>query len=392
MNEREDILRLHELHTGVLDIQSELSVSDRKDLGKAYTPGVAILSKLIANHPELKNRYTMSGKLVALITDGTAVLGLGNIGPAGGLPVIEGKALLYKDLAGINAIPLSVAQVPVDDFVATVKNISGSFAGIHLEDIAAPRCFEIEQKLSDELNIPVYHDDQEGTAIVVLAGLINAAKVAGKSLNSLKVVINGVGASGLATAKLLFEAGIKNLTLVDKFGVVTAHDNRYNAYQTDMAAKLNVTADLKDKQLTDVIANQDAFIGLSDSNLMTTADVNKMADSPIIFALANPDPEIDPEDAKKAGAKIIATGSSQYPNQVNNILVFPGLFRGLLAAGINHVGYELQTVVANALAGMITKPTAEKIIPGVFDKGVVDTVSAALIKYASEQEQNPELV
>lgn len=385
MSERMDILKLHELHTGVLDIHSDLAVQNRKDLGKAYTPGVAVLSKLIADNPELKNRYTMSGKLVALISDGSAVLGLGNIGPAGGLPVIEGKALLYKDLAGINAIPLSVDQVPVDEFVSTVKNLSGSFAGIHLEDIAAPRCFEIEQKLAQELDIPVYHDDQEGTAIVVLAALMNAAKVTGKSLKSLNVVVNGVGASGLATAKLLYHAGIKNLTLVDKYGVVTPHDSRYNAYQLEMAAKLGTNPALKDGQLSDVIGGQDAFIGLSDADVLTKADVRQMNQAPIIFALANPKPEINPDIAKEAGAAVIATGSSQYPNQVNNILVFPGLFRGLLAAGINHVDDDLQIVVAKALAEMVKTPTAEKIIPGVFDKGVVETVSSSLITDADRR-------
>lgn len=269
MTEQDDVLKLHERHTGVLNIASELPVDDRKDLARAYTPGVAILSKLIASHPELKDRYTMSGKLVALITDGSAVLGLGNIGPAGGLPVIEGKALLYKDLAGVNAVPISVNQASVDETVRTIKNIAGSFAGIHLEDIAAPRCFEIEDRLAQQLDIPVYHDDQEGTAIVVLAGLINAAKVVGKSLNSLKVVINGVGASGLATAKLLYHVGITHLTLVDKNGVITKNDGRYNRYQREFAAKLGQDDSFKNRQLSDVIRGKDAFIGLSTANLMT---------------------------------------------------------------------------------------------------------------------------
>ncbi len=326
----------------------------------------------------------MSGKLVALVTDGSAVLGLGNIGPAGGLPVIEGKALLYKDLAGVNAVPISVNQVSVDETVRTIKNIAGSFAGIHLEDIAAPRCFEIEDQLARELDIPVYHDDQEGTAIVVLAGLINAAKVTGKPLKSLKVVVNGVGASGLATAKLLDHVGITNLTLVDKDGVITKNDGRYNRYQRDFAAKLGQDDSLKNRQLSDVIRGKDAFIGLSAANLMTADDVSRMAADPIIFALANPIPEIDPEIASNAGAVVIATGSSQYPNQVNNILVFPGLFKGLLSAGIKHVGYDLQAVVSNALAGMIANPTAEEIVPGVFDKGVVKTVTNALVSYAKK--------
>lgn len=384
MTEQDDVLKLHERHTGVLNIASELPVDDRKDLARAYTPGVAILSKLIASHPELKDRYTMSGKLVALITDGSAVLGLGNIGPAGGLPVIEGKALLYKDLAGVNAVPISVNQASVDETVRTIKNIAGSFAGIHLEDIAAPRCFEIEDRLAQQLDIPVYHDDQEGTAIVALAGLINAAKVVGKSLNSLKVVINGVGASGLATAKLLYHVGITHLTLVDKNGVITKNDGRYNRYQREFAAKLGQDDSFKNRQLSDVIRGKDAFIGLSTANLMTAEDVGRMADAPIIFALANPIPEIDPEIANNAKAAVIATGSSQYPNQVNNILVFPGLFKGLLSAGIKHVGYGLQAAVSNALASMIVNPTAEEIVPGVFDEGVVKTVTNALLAYAGK--------
>lgn len=387
MTDNEEILKVHEDHTGVLDIQSDLGVHNKADLGKAYTPGVAVLSKLIAKHPELKDKYTVSGKLVALVTDGSAVLGLGNIGPAGGLPVIEGKALLYKDLAGINAIPIAVNQVSPEEIVKTIQNISQSFAGIHLEDIAAPKCFEIEEALSKSLNIPVYHDDQEGTAIVVLAGLINAAKVVGKQLENMHVVINGIGASGLATVRLLYAAGIKHLTLVDVYGVVTPNDLRYNRYQRKFAAKINSSDDQKDLKLTDVMADQDVFIGLSDQHLLSGDDVSKMAKDPIIFALANPVPEIEPEEATKAGAKVIATGSSQHPNQVNNILAFPGLFKGLLASGITHVDSNLQLVVAKALASVVDTPTAEEVVPGVFDDQVVPTVSKAVEDYADDQKR-----
>lgn len=383
MTETEEILKAHEDHTGVLDIQSDLAVHNKTELGRAYTPGVAVISKMIAKDPSLKNKYTVSGKLVALVTDGSAVLGLGNIGPAGGLPVIEGKALLYKDLAGINAIPIAIDQVSADEIVSTIKNTAKSFAGIHLEDIAAPKCFEIEEKLNEQLDIPVYHDDQEGTAIVVLAGLINAAKVTGRSLDFMHVVINGVGASGLATAKLLYAVGIKHLTLVDVYGVVTANDDRYNKYQREMAKTLNTSADMKDKQLTDVMDDQDAFIGLSDKHLLSQTDVHRMAKDPIIFALANPVPEIEPEDAAKAGAKVIATGSSQHPNQVNNILAFPGLFKGLLESGMTHVDAKLQEVVAKALASVVANPTADEIVPGVFDDQVVKTVTAAVVDYAN---------
>ncbi|MCT3286042.1 NAD(P)-dependent malic enzyme [Lactiplantibacillus pentosus] len=378
MVEQDEILKLHAAHTGVLEVKSDLAVTDKAELGQAYTPGVAVISKLIAAHPELKAKYTMSGKLVALITDGSAVLGLGNIGPAGGLPVVEGKALLYKNLAGINAIPLALNQVSVPEMVKTIKNLSFSFAGIHLEDITAPKCFELEAALKAELNIPVYHDDQEGTAIVVLAGLINAAHVVGKSLQQLRVVVNGVGASGLATARLLAAVGVKQLTLVDVYGVVTADDSRYNRYQRDLAKQLGTPATLKGQPLAKVMANQDAFIGLSDANVLSAGAVHLMNHDPIIFALANPVPEIDPAVAEKAGAAVIATGSSQYPNQVNNILAFPGLFKGLLENGVKQVDDDLQVKIAKALAATVKNPTAQAIVPSVFDPAVVPNVTAAV--------------
>lgn len=385
MVEQDEILKLHAAHTGVLDIHSDLAVTDKADLGKAYTPGVAVISKLIAAHPELKAKYTMSGKLVALITDGSAVLGLGNIGPAGGLPVVEGKALLYKNLAGINAIPLALNQVSVPAMVATIKNMSLSFAGIHLEDITAPKCFELEAALKDELDIPVYHDDQEGTAIVVLAGLINAAHVVGKSLRQMRIVVNGVGASGLATARLLAAVGVKQLTLVDVYGVVTADDQRYNQYQRNLAKQLGTPAQLKGQPLAKVMADQDVFIGLSDANVLSAGAVHLMNHDPIVFALANPVPEIDPAVAEKAGATVIATGSSQYPNQVNNILAFPGLFKGLLTNGVKQVDNALQIQVARALAKTVSNPTATTIVPSVFDSQVVPNVTAAVAAYAQAQ-------
>lgn len=385
MVEQDEILKLHAAHTGVLDIHSDLAVTDKAELGKAYTPGVAVISKLIAAHPELKAKYTMSGKLVALITDGSAVLGLGNIGPAGGLPVVEGKALLYKNLAGINAIPLALNQVSVPAMVATIKNMSLSFAGIHLEDITAPKCFELEAALKAELDIPVYHDDQEGTAIVVLAGLINAAHVVGKTLQQMRIVVNGVGASGLATARLLAAVGVKQLTLVDVYGVVTADDQRYNRYQRDLAKQLGTPAQLKGQPLAKVMADQDVFIGLSDANVLSAGAVHLMNHDPIVFALANPVPEIAPAVAEKAGAAVIATGSSQYPNQVNNILAFPGLFKGLLANGVKQVDDALQVQVAQALAKTVTNPTATMIVPSVFDEQVVPNVTAAVAAYAQAQ-------
>lgn len=381
--EDEELLSLHAKHHGVLAISPEFAVHNKKELGEAYTPGVAVISKLIERYPELKDKYTMSGKLVALVTDGSAVLGLGNIGPAGGLPIVEGKALLYKDLSGVNAIPLTVEQVSPDEVVATLKNMQESFAGFHLEDIAAPRCFEIEEKLAKEVNIPVYHDDQEGTAIVVLAGLINAAKVAGKKLTDLKVVVNGVGASGVATARLLFAAGIKNITFVDINGPVHADSKEYNHFQTDLVKQSSDQTAYA--SLDEAVKDRDVFIGLSDADVLSADQVKTMADNPIIFALANPKPEIDPQVAYDAGVKIMATGSSQYPNQVNNILVFPGLYKGLLATDLHKVDYGLETAIAEGIASLVPEPVADRFVPGVFDKGVVDTVAKAVRDYAASK-------
>lgn len=383
MMKDEEVLSLHAKHQGVLAISPEFAVHNKQELGEAYTPGVAIISKLIERYPELKDKYTMSGKLVALVTDGSAVLGLGNIGPAGGLPIVEGKALLYKDLSGVNAIPLTVEQVSPDEVVSTLKNMQESFAGFHLEDIAAPRCFEIEEKLAKEVNIPVYHDDQEGTAIVVLAGLINATKVVGKQLTDLKVVINGVGASGVATARLLFAAGIKNITFVDIDGPVHADSKNYNHYQTNLVKQSSDQTAYAD--LDEAVRNRDVFIGLSDADVLSADQVKKMADNPIIFALANPKPEIDPAVAHEAGVQVMATGSSQYPNQVNNILVFPGLYKGLLATDLNKVDFGLEKAIAQGIASLVPEPTADRFVPGVFDDGVVDTVAQAVKDYAASK-------
>ncbi|WP_257614349.1 NAD(P)-dependent malic enzyme, partial [Oenococcus oeni] len=378
--ELDEILAIHSKNVGVLDVKADMDVESRQDLGKAYTPGVAALSKIIEKNPGLKDKYTISGKLVAVVTDGSAVLGLGNIGTAAGLPIVEGKSLLYKDLANVNAIPVAIDQVPVDEFVQTVKNFSNTFAGIHLEDIAAPRCFEIEEKLKQTLDIPVYHDDQEGTAIVVLAGLINAAKVVGKNLKDLRIVINGIGAAGVATARLLFSIGIKKLTLVDIHGVVKADDSDYNKYQRKLAKDINLN--ISGQTLDDVIDQQDVFIGLSDADVLSADQVKRMSSKPIVFALANPLPEINPEIAQVAGAQVIATGSAQYPNQVNNVLVFPGLYKGLLTYGIKQVDYKIEEAVAKALASMVENPTSDKIVPGVFEAGVVATVANALKTFA----------
>ena len=372
-NVLEEVLAIHQKNIGVLSLEATEAVLNHHDLAKMYTPGVAELSLMIAQNHELAREWTISGKLIAVITDGSAVLGLGNMGTQAGLPIVEGKALLYKNLAGVDAIPLALEQKSVDEMVQTIENLQNSFAGIHLEDISAPKCFEIEEKLQQRLNIPVYHDDQEGTAIVVLAGLINAAKIKGKPLNQLRVVINGVGASGVATAKLCIQAGITHLTLVDRQGVLREEDPTLNPYQRALLRQV-IKPSGENKDLATAVVNQDVFLGLSEADVLTPALIKSMNQDPIIFALANPKPEIEPALAQANGVRLLATGSSKYPNQVNNILAFPGLFKGLLAAKGRKVDVGLQMTVARSLAAMISEPTAEKFIPNVFDGGVVDTV------------------
>ncbi|BDQ55660.1 NADP-dependent malic enzyme [Enterococcus faecalis] len=385
----EEVLAIHQKNIGVLSLEATEAVLNHHDLAKMYTPGVAELSLMIAKNHELAREWTISGKLIAVITDGSAVLGLGNMGTQAGLPIVEGKALLYKNLAGVDAIPLALEQKSVDEMVQTIENLQNSFAGIHLEDISAPKCFEIEEKLQQRLNIPVYHDDQEGTAIVVLAGLINAAKIKGKPLNELRVVINGVGASGVATAKLCIQAGITHLTLVDRQGVLREEDPTLNPYQRALLRQV-IKPSVENKDLATAVVNQDVFLGLSEADVLTPALIKSMNQDPIIFALANPKPEIEPALAQANGVRLLATGSSKYPNQVNNILAFPGLFKGLLAAKGRKVDVGLQMTVARSLAAMISEPTAEKFIPNVFDGGVVDTVFNAVLDYIKQEKTTAE--
>ncbi|EGO8511558.1 TPA: NADP-dependent malic enzyme [Enterococcus faecalis] len=385
----EEVLAIHQKNIGVLSLEATEAVLNHHDLAKMYTPGVAELSLMIAKNHELAREWTISGKLIAVITDGSAVLGLGNMGTQAGLPIVEGKALLYKNLAGVDAIPLALEQKSVDEMVQTIENLQNSFAGIHLEDISAPKCFEIEEKLQQRLNIPVYHDDQEGTAIVVLAGLINAAKIKGKPLNQLRVVINGVGASGVATAKLCIQAGITHLTLVDRQGVLREEDPTLNPYQRALLRQV-IKPSVENKDLATAVVNQDVFLGLSEADVLTPALIESMNQDPIIFALANPKPEIEPALAQANGVRLLATGSSKYPNQVNNILAFPGLFKGLLAAKGRKVDVGLQMTVARSLAAMISEPTAEKFIPNVFDGGVVDTVFNAVLDYIKQEKATAE--
>lgn len=388
-NVLEEVLAIHQKNIGVLSLEATEAVLNHHDLAKMYTPGVAELSLMIAQNHELAREWTISGKLIAVITDGSAVLGLGNMGTQAGLPIVEGKALLYKNLAGVDAIPLALEQKSVDEMVQTIENLQNSFAGIHLEDISAPKCFEIEGKLQQRLNIPVYHDDQEGTAIVVLAGLINAAKIKGKPLNELRVVINGVGASGVATAKLCIQAGITHLTLVDRQGVLREEDPTLNPYQRALLRQV-IKPSVENKDLATAVVNQDVFLGLSEADVLKPALIKSMNQDPIIFALANPKPEIEPALAQANGIRLLATGSSKYPNQVNNILAFPGLFKGLLAAKGRKVDVGLQMTVARSLAAMISEPTAEKFIPNVFDGGVVDTVFNAVLDYIKQEKATAE--
>lgn len=388
-NVLEEVLAIHQKNIGVLSLEATEAVLNHHDLAKMYTPGVAELSLMIAQNHELAREWTISGKLIAVITDGSAVLGLGNIGTQAGLPIVEGKALLYKNLAGVDAIPLALEQKSVDEMVQTIENLQNSFAGIHLEDISAPKCFEIEEKLQQRLNIPVYHDDQEGTAIVVLAGLINAAKIKGKPLNELRVVINGVGASGVATAKLCIQAGITHLTLVDRQGVLREEDPTLNPYQRALLRQV-IKPSVENKDLATAVVNQDVFLGLSEADVLTPALIKSMNQDPIIFALANPKPEIEPALAQANGVRLLATGSSKYLNQVNNILAFPGLFKGLLAAKGRKVDVGLQMTVARSLAAMISEPTVEKFIPNVFDGGVVDTVFNAVLDYIKQEKTTAE--
>ena len=388
-NVLEEVLAIHQKNIGVLSLEATEAVLNHHDLAKMYTPGVAELSLMIAQNHELAREWTISGKLIAVITDGSAVLGLGNMGTQAGLPIVEGKALLYKNLAGVDAIPLALEQKSVDEMVQTIENLQNRFAGIHLEDISAPKCFEIAGKLQQRLNIPVYHDDQEGTAIVVLAGLINAAKIKGKPLNELRVVINGVGASGVATAKLCIQAGITHLTLVDRQGVLREEDPTLNPYQRALLRQV-IKPSVENKDLATAVVNQDVFLGLSEADVLTPALIESMNQDPIIFALANPKPEIEPALAQANGVRLLATGSSKYPNQVNNILAFPGLFKGLLAAKGRKVDVGLQMTVARSLAAMISEPTAEKFIPNVFDGGVVDTVFNAVLDYIKQEKTTAE--
>lgn len=378
-------LELHEKNHGKLEVCSKVRVTNREELSLAYTPGVAEPCRRIHANPDDVFKYTSKGNFVAVVTDGTAVLGLGDIGPLAGMPVMEGKSILFKEFADVDAFPICLDTKNVDEIVETVKRIAPSFGGINLEDISAPRCFEIEARLKKELDIPVFHDDQHGTAIVVCAGLINALKVVGKEMKNATVVINGAGSAGISICKLILQFGIGDVVLVDKQGALCPGEEWMNPAQKQMAEVTN-----KHHQrgpLKEIIKGKDIFIGVSAPNLVTAEMVSTMAKDAIVFAMANPTPEIMPDQAKAGGARVIATGRSDFPNQINNVLVFPGIFRGALDVRATDITEEMKLAASRAIASLITPEelNEEYIIPSPFDKRVCPVVAKEVGRVAREQ-------
>lgn len=377
MNYYTRALEEHKKHQGKVWITSRVPLETREDLSTYYSPGVAQPCLEIAENPEKAYDYTWKGRSIAVVSDGTAVLGLGNIGGLAGLPVMEGKAVLFKAFGGVDAIPIVLDTQDPEEIIKTIENIAPSFWGINLEDISAPNCFYIEEELKKRLNIPVFHDDQHGTAIVVLAGLINALKITKKEIWSLKIVIAGAGAAGLAIAKLLKSYGAKWIIITDSKGAIHNWRSDLNHYKQERTAT-NLQQEQGD--LKEILKGADVFIGVSKPNLITAEEVKTMNSDPIIFALSNPEPEILPDEARKGGARIIATGRSDFPNQINNVLVFPGLFKWVLEARIPQIEEKHKIAAAEALAKMVTDPSPELIIPSALDKSVAEQVSEAVKK------------
>lgn len=378
-------LELHEAKCGKVEVISKVKVENKEDLTLAYSPGVAEPCRAIHKNKDDVYKYTAKGNLVAVVSDGTAVLGLGDIGPEAAMPVMEGKAILFKEFAGVDAFPICLDTKDTEEIIETVKRIAPCFGGINLEDISAPRCFEIEKRLKAELDIPVFHDDQHGTAIVVCAGLINALKVCGKTFETAKAVINGAGSAGISICKLLLQFGIGDVVLVDKNGALCPGEEWMNPAQAQMAEITN-----KEKQtglLKEIIKDKDIFIGVSAPNLVTAEMVKTMAKDPIVFAMANPTPEIMPDVAKEGGAKVVATGRSDFPNQINNVLVFPGIFRGALDVRATEIDEEMKLAASKAIASLITPEelNADYIIPSPFDKRVCAVVAREVGKVAIER-------
>lgn len=380
MDVKEEALKKHYEWKGKIEVVSRISIKTKEDLALAYTPGVAEPCLKIHDNSELSFELTRRSNLVAVITDGTAVLGLGDIGGLAGMPVMEGKCCLFKEFAGVDAFPLCVKSKDTDEIVRTIELISDSFGGVNLEDIAAPRCFEIERKLKERLDIPVFHDDQHGTAVVVGAALINAAKCAGKSLSELTVVINGAGAAGIAIGTFLISLGIKDLIMVDLCGIINRDENYDNAAYSEIAIKSN--QNVKKGTIADAAKGADVLIGVSRPRLFTDEMIASMADKPIVFAMANPVPEIMPDDAKKAGAYIVGTGRSDFPNQINNVLVFPGIFKGALSVRAKEITEEMKLAAAYAIASSVPDEeiTPENIIASPLDRTVADKVAEAVAK------------
>lgn len=376
MDTNQESINLHAKHHGKISLSLKVPLETKEDLSLAYTPGVAAVCTEIHQHPEKVKELTIKHNTIAVVTDGSAVLGLGNIGPEAGLPVMEGKSALFKRFADLDAFPICLATQDTEEIIATIKNIAPVFGGINLEDISAPRCFEIEKRLKAELNIPVMHDDQHGTAVVVLAGLINALKVVGKTKEEIKMVINGAGAAGIAIADLLLHYGFKNIILCDSQGVISKARTDLNSEKLKYLDKTNL--ENITGGLADALKMSDVFIGVSKGNLLTPDMIKTMNADPIIIAMANPIPEIMPDVALSAGAKVVATGRSDFPNQLNNVLVFPGVFRGALDNNVQQITDDMLIKAAENIAGLVTSSTAEKIIPSVFDDGVVTAVSQAI--------------
>lgn len=363
---------------GRIEIKSKFKLT-KDNLAVLYTPGVAEVCKVIAKNKKLSLQYTIRKNCVAVISDGSAVLGLGNIGPEAGLPVMEGKALLFKELAGVDAFPIVLATQDVEEIIKTIKSLEPTFGGINLEDISAPRCFEIEERLKKEMNIPVFHDDQHGTAIVVLAGLINALKVVKKDIQKIKIVISGTGAAGTAIAKLLLKYGAKNIVMVDSQGIIFKERvGGLNSAKMEIA-KITNSHNLQGT-VEDALFEADVFIGVSAPNILRHIHISKMNDRAIVFAMSNPVPEIMPEEAKKGGALIVATGRSDYANQLNNVLAFPGIFRGALDNGVKKITDMHKLKVAIAIASLVKKPRTDKIIPSALDPRVVKAVAGVFKK------------
>lgn len=385
MDNNEASLALHESKKGKISVESKVTINTREDLGLAYTPGVAEPCRRIAEAPSEVYRYTAKGNLVAIITDGTAVLGLGDIGPEAAMPVMEGKAILFKEFAGVDAFPLCLDTKDTEEIIRTVQNVSPTFGGINLEDISSPRCFEIEKRLDKLLPIPVFHDDQHGTAIVVTAGILNSLRLIGKKMENLKVVLNGPGAAGTAIVYLLIEMGVKDIVVCDENGILA--ENRrapLDPHKNTLAEKTNPRN--VEGNLSEAMIDADVFIGVSVGNIVSKEMIESMATEPIVFAMANPVPEIMYENAKAAGVKVMGTGRSDFPNQINNVLAFPGIFKGALSVRASTINHEMKMAAAHAIADMVKDDelSEEYIIPDALNKSVANQVAHYVAQAAKE--------